>query len=70
MLDSDLAEMYNVETRVLNQSVKRNSDRSPEDFMFSTFYKKVRNLEAAKCDLKLGRGKTPRMLLQNMAPLC
>lgn len=34
MLDSDLAELYEVETRVLNQQVKRNLDRFPEDFMF------------------------------------
>lgn len=34
MLDFDLAELYQVETRVLNQSVKRNIDRFPEDFMF------------------------------------
>ena len=34
MLDSDLAELYEVETRVLNQQVKRNRDRFPEDFMF------------------------------------
>lgn len=34
MLDSDLAELYGVETRVLNQQVKRNQDRFPEDFMF------------------------------------
>ena len=34
MLDSDLAELYNVETRVLNQQVKRNLDRFPDDFMF------------------------------------
>ena len=34
MLDRDLAEMYGVETRALNQAVKRNTDRSPEDFMF------------------------------------
>lgn len=34
MLDRDLSEMYGVETRVLNQSVKRNIDRFPEDFMF------------------------------------
>ena len=34
MLDSDLAELYEVETKVLNQSVKRNSTRFPEDFMF------------------------------------
>ena len=34
MLDRDLAELYNVETRVLNQAVRRNIDRFPEDFMF------------------------------------
>lgn len=34
MFDSDLAEMYGVETRVLNQAVKRNKERFPEDFMF------------------------------------
>ena len=34
MLDRDLAELYGVETRVLNQAVKRNIDRFPEDFMF------------------------------------
>ncbi|MBS1569400.1 MAG: ORF6N domain-containing protein, partial [Bacteroidetes bacterium] len=34
MLDSDLAELYQVETRVLNQAVKRNTRRFPEDFMF------------------------------------
>ncbi len=34
MLDRDLAEMYGVETRVLNQAVKRNADRFPQDFMF------------------------------------
>ncbi len=34
MLDFDLAELYEVETKVLNQAVKRNSHRFPEDFMF------------------------------------
>ena len=34
MLDRDLAELYGVETRVLNQAVKRNINRFPEDFMF------------------------------------
>lgn len=34
MLDADLAQLYGVETRVLNQAVKRNIDRFPEDFMF------------------------------------
>lgn len=34
MLDADLAQLYNVETRALNQAVKRNRDRFPRDFMF------------------------------------
>jgi hypothetical protein len=34
MLDSDLAELYGVETRVLLQAVRRNADRFPDDFMF------------------------------------
>ncbi len=34
MLDSDLATLYGVETKVLNQAVKRNSNRFPADFMF------------------------------------
>jgi ORF6N domain len=34
MLDFDIAALYGVETRVLNQAVKRNGDRFPEDFMF------------------------------------
>lgn len=34
MLDRDLAELYGVETKVLNQAVRRNKDRFPEDFMF------------------------------------
>jgi len=34
MIDADLAELYGVETRTLNQAVKRNADRFPKDFMF------------------------------------
>jgi ORF6N domain len=34
MLDFDLAQLYEVETKVFNQAVKRNSNRFPEDFMF------------------------------------
>ena len=34
MLDADLADLYGVETRALNQAVKRNLDRFPQDFMF------------------------------------
>lgn len=35
MLDKDLAQLYGVETRALNQAVRRNIDRFPDDFMFS-----------------------------------
>ena len=35
MLDADLAELYGVETRALNQAVTRNIERFPEDFMFT-----------------------------------
>ena len=34
MLDRDLAELYGVETKRLNEAVRRNIDRFPEDFMF------------------------------------
>ncbi len=34
MLDFDLAQLYGVETRTLNQAVRRNTRRFPEDFMF------------------------------------
>ena len=34
MLDRDLAELYGVETRILNQAVRRNKERFPMDFMF------------------------------------
>lgn len=44
MLDRDLAEMYGVETRVLNQSIKRNINRFPKDFMFQLSEKEFKNL--------------------------
>ena len=34
MIDNELADMYGVETKVLNQAVKRNLERFPQDFMF------------------------------------
>lgn len=44
MLDSDLARLYGVETRVLNQAVKRNIERFPEDFMFQLSKEESQNL--------------------------
>ncbi len=44
MIDRDLAELYGVETRVLNQAVRRNLDRFPEDFMFALTRDEIMNL--------------------------
>jgi hypothetical protein len=46
MLDHDLAEMYGVETKVFNQSVKRNLERLPKDFMFTLTDKEWQNLRS------------------------
>lgn len=46
MLDSDLAELYGVEVRVLNQAVKRNLERFPGDFMFQLSLKEFENLKS------------------------
>ena len=44
LLDRDLAKMYGVETRVLNQAVRRHVDRFPEDFMIPLNREEIRNL--------------------------
>ena len=44
MLDRDLARLYGVETKVLNQAVKRNRKRFPEDFMFQLSHEEFNNL--------------------------
>ncbi len=46
MLDRDLAQLYGVDTRVLNQAVKRNRTRFPEDFMFQLTPKETQNLRS------------------------
>ena len=46
MLDFDLAELYSVETRVMNQAVKRNMDRFPKDFMFQLTAKEWKNMSS------------------------
>jgi hypothetical protein len=44
MLDRDLAALYGVETRVLNQAVRRHRERFPTDFMFLLTRKEIRNI--------------------------
>jgi hypothetical protein len=46
MLDFDLAELYEIETRVLNQAVKRNVKRFPNDFMFQLTDEEWRNMSS------------------------
>ena len=43
MMDSDLAELYGVETKVLKQAVRRNTERFPKDFMFEMNKKELEN---------------------------
>ena len=46
MLDFDLAELYGIETRALNQAVNRNIERFPEDFMFRINDSEYKNLKS------------------------
>lgn len=46
LLDKDLAELYDVETRVLNQAVKRHIKRFPDDFMFQLTRAEFNNLKS------------------------
>jgi hypothetical protein len=56
MLDGDLAELYDVEIRVLNQAVKRNIKRFPSDFMFQLSEDEEKSLRSQFVTLKPGRG--------------
>jgi len=55
MLDRDLAILYGVETRVLNQAVRRNIARFPEDFMFSLTRDEIRRISQIVISLKFSK---------------
>lgn len=57
MLDEDLASLYAVEVKSLNQAVKRNRDRFPPDFMFQLRTEEVRALRSQTVTLKPARGQ-------------
>ncbi|MDN5354287.1 MAG: hypothetical protein PWQ09_1043 [Candidatus Cloacimonadota bacterium] len=60
MLDSDLAQMYEVETRALNQAVSRNRERFPDDFMFQLTSEEWENLKSQNVTSSWGgRRKLP-----------
>lgn len=56
MLDSDLAELYGVETKRLNEQIRRNLDRFPEDFMFQLTVSEWQSLRSQIATSKIGRG--------------
>ena len=62
MLDRDLAEMYDVQTKVLNQAVKRNIERFPEDFMFQLTSEETNNWRSqfvTSNSIKMGLRRNP-----------
>jgi uncharacterized protein (UPF0147 family) len=69
MLDEDLGELYQVETRVLNQAVQRNIERFPNDFMFQLSKEEHENLKSQFVISSLkehgGRRKLPYAFTEN-----
>lgn len=57
LLDSDLAELYGVETKRLNEQVRRNGTRFPDDFMFQLSDEEYTALRSQFATLKTGRGQ-------------
>jgi hypothetical protein len=60
MLDMDLAIIYEVETRVLKQAVRRNIDRFPDDFMFELTKEEWDSLRSQIVMFKTGKGNFPK----------
>jgi hypothetical protein len=60
MLDSDLASLYGVETKTLNQAVKRNPDRFPDDFMFQLTWEETEIWRSQFVTLDPDEGKPSR----------
>lgn len=62
MLDSDLAVLYGVTTKVLNQAVRRNRSRFPADFMFQMTPQEYQFLRSQNVTLEKGRGRHKKYL--------
>lgn len=62
MLDSDLASLYEVETKRLNEQVKRNLSRFPSDFMFQLTENEYNSSRSQIATLKNGRGSNLKYL--------
>jgi len=59
LLDSDLAVLYGVEARVLNQAVKRNRERFPEDFMFQLNREEADAVRSSRSQLAISSPASP-----------
>jgi hypothetical protein len=62
LLDADLATLYGVETKALNQAVRRNLDRFPADFMFQLTPEEGASLRSQFVTLKAGQGQHRKYL--------
>lgn len=62
LLDSELAALYGVETRVLNQAVRRNAERFPGDFRFQLTPAEAAASRSQSVTLKPGRGQNVKFL--------
>ena len=62
MVDADLAELYEISVKILNQAVKRNRSRFPEDFMFQLTAEESDSLRSHFVTLKIGRGRHRKYL--------
>ncbi|WP_355662564.1 ORF6N domain-containing protein [Dyadobacter fermentans] len=62
MLDFDLAELYEIETKVLKQAVRRNIERFPDDFMFELTREEYLSLRSQFVTLEKGKGRHAKYL--------
>ena len=62
MLDADLAALYQVDVKVLNQAFKRNRDRFPADFVFQLTAEEAESSRSQIVTLKVGRGRHRKYL--------
>jgi hypothetical protein len=77
MLDADLAALYGVSTKRMNEQVRRNAARFPADFMFQLTLEEYATLKVANCDLRrryepvaiCGRWRRAYSVLRNASSL-
>lgn len=64
MLDSDIASFFSVETKRLNEQMKRSKARFPEDFCFQLNSKEFKNLKSQNATSNIGRGGKQKLPYQ------